>query len=73
MNALHHTWPGVLTQQWSNSEMNNNEELTYHPIMYQSGTFSTLQLKWSTFVKEYYVIMMSFQKWHFTYETLKSS
>ena len=30
--------------------------------MYQSGTFSTSQLKWSTIVKECYTIMIFFQK-----------
>ena len=59
MDALNHTWSGVLMQQWSNSEISNDEELTYHPIMCQSGTFSTSQVKWSTLVKECYMIMMS--------------
>ena len=40
MDASNHIWSGVLTHQWSNSETSNNEELTYHPITYQSGTFS---------------------------------
>ena len=44
-DALNHTWSGVLTQQQSHSEKSGDEELTYHPIMYQSGTFSTSQLK----------------------------
>lgn len=44
-DALNHTWSGVLTQQQSNSEKSGDEELTYHPIMYQSGTFSISQLK----------------------------
>ena len=30
--------------------------------MYQSSTFLTSQLKWSTIVKECYAIMMSFHK-----------
>ena len=64
-DASNHTWLGVLTQQWSNSEKSSDEELTYHLIMYQSGTFSTSQLKWSTIVKECYAIMMSFQKMAF--------
>ena len=64
-DALNHTWSGVLTQQWSNSERSSDEKLAYHPIMYQSGTFSTSQLKWSTIVKECYTIMMSFQKLEF--------
>ena len=61
MDASNHTWSGVLTQQWSNSEISSDEELTYHPITYQSGTFSTSQLKWSTIMKECYAIMMCFQ------------
>ena len=59
MGASKHTSLGVLTQQQSISEISNDEELTYHSITYQSGTFSTSQLKWSTIVKECYVIMMS--------------
>ena len=64
-NASNYTWSGVLTQQWSNSEISSDEGLTYHPITYQSGTASTSQLKWSTIVKECYMIMMSFQKMAF--------
>ena len=45
--------------------MSGNEELTYHPVTYQSGTFSSSQLKWSTIVKECYAIMMSFWKMAF--------
>ena len=65
MDALNHTWSGVLTQQRPSSEINSNEECTYHPMMYQSVTFLTSQLKWSTIVKECYVIVMSFQKMAF--------
>ena len=65
MDSSNHIWSGVLTQQKCNSETNGNEEHTYHPITYQSSTFSTLQLKWSTIVKECYVIMMSFCKMAF--------
>ena len=61
-DALNHTWSGV---QQSNSEISSNKELTYHPITYQSGTFSPLQLKWSTIVKECFVIIMSCQKMAF--------
>ena len=64
-DALNHTWSGVLTQQRCNSETNGNEECTYHPITYQSSTFSTSQPKWSTNMKECYVIMMSFHKMAF--------
>ena len=65
-DALNHTWSGgVLTQQRSNSEINGNKECTYHPITYQSGTFTTSQLKWLTIVKESYAIMMSLQKMAF--------
>ena len=60
MDALNHSWSGVLTQQQSNSEISSNEELTYHPIRYQHCTFSTSQHKWCTIVMEFYVIMMSF-------------
>ena len=55
----------ILTQQKSNLEISGNEGLTYHPIIYQSGTFSTSQLKWSTIVKECYAIMMSILKMAF--------
>ena len=64
-DVSNHTWPGVLTQQKSNAETNDNEEHTYHPITFQSGTFSMSQLKWSTIVKECYVIMMPFNKMAF--------
>ena len=60
MHASNHIWSGVLTQQRSNSEINSNKEHTYHPITYQSDTFLTSQLNWSTTVKECYAIMMSF-------------
>ena len=39
MDALNHTWSGVLTQQRSKSEINGDKEHTYHPITYQSITF----------------------------------
>ena len=71
-DASNHTWSSVFTHQRFNSETNGNKECTYHPIMYQSGTFLTSQLKCLTNVKECYVIMMSFQKWHSTYEMHKS-
>ena len=45
MGASDHTWSGVLTQQQSNSEISSDKDLTYHPIIYQSGAFSTSQLK----------------------------
>ena len=64
-DALNHTWSGVLMQQWSNSEISNDEELTCHPIIYQSGIISTSQLKLSTIVKECYTIMTSFRKMAF--------
>ena len=57
--ASNHTWSGVLIQQQSISEISSDKDLTYHQITYQSGTFSTSQLKWSTIVQEYYTIMMS--------------
>ena len=60
-DASNYTWPGVLTQQRSNSETNGNVESTYHPIMVQSGTFSTSQLKWLVIVKECYVIIVILQ------------
>ena len=65
MDAFNHTWSSVLTQQRFNSETNGNVENTYHPITYQSDTFSTSQLKWSIIVKECYAIMMSFHKMAF--------
>ena len=52
MDASNHTLSSVLTEKKYNSETNGNKEHTYHPITYQSGTFSTSQLKWSTIVKE---------------------
>ena len=45
MDALNHTWLGVLIQQRFNSETNGKKECIYHPITYQSGTFLTSQLK----------------------------
>ena len=65
MDASNHTWSSVLTQQRFNSEINHNEENTYHPIMYQSTTFSTSQLKWLATVKKCYMITMSFHKMAF--------
>ena len=34
-NDLDHTWSGILTQQWSNSEISGNEDLSFHPVTYQ--------------------------------------
>ena len=65
MEASNHTWLGVLTQQQYILEISRDKDLLYHPIMYQSGTFSTSWLKSSAIVKECYATMMSFQKMAF--------
>ena len=44
---------------------NGKLDITYHPITYQSGTFTLNQINWSTLVKEAYGIMMSFHKMAF--------
>ena len=61
-DASNHTWSGVLTQTRETLRENGNLDITYHPIMYQSGTFTSSQINWSTLVKEVYVIMMLFHK-----------
>ena len=60
-----HTWLGVLTQTRETLKENGKLDITYHPIMYQSGTFTLSQINWSTLVKEAYAIMMSFCKMAF--------
>ena len=64
-NASNHTWSGLLTQTRETLRENGKLDLTYHPIMYQSGTFTLSQINWSTVVKEVYAIMMSFHKMAF--------
>ena len=46
---------GILTE-------NGKLDITYHPIIYQSGTFTLSLINWSTLVKEVYAIMMPFHK-----------
>ena len=62
MDASNHTWSGVLTQQRFDLGTNGSVENTNHPITYQNNILLTSQLKWSTIVKECYVIMMLFCK-----------
>ena len=57
-----HTWSGVLTQTRETLKENGKLDITYHPIIYQSGMFTLHQINWSTLVKEAYAIMMSFYK-----------
>ena len=66
-DASNHTWSGVLTQTRETLKENGKLDITYHPITYQSRTFTLSPINWSTLVKEAYAIMMSFQKWHFTF------
>ena len=63
--ASNHTWPGVLTQTRETLKENGKLNITYHPITYQSGTFTLSHINWSTLVKETYAIMMSFYKMAF--------
>ena len=64
-DAPNHTWSGVLTQTRKTLKDNGKLDITYHPIMYQSGTFTLSQINWSTLVKETHIIMMSFYKMAF--------
>ena len=64
-DASNHTWSGELTQTRETLRENGKLYLTYHPIMYQSGTFALSQINWSTLLKEAYAIMMSFCKMAF--------
>ena len=56
-DASNHTWSGVLTQTG-----NEKLDITYHPITYQSGMFTSSQINRSTLIKEAYDIMMSLCK-----------
>ena len=64
-DASNHTWSGALTQTRETLRENRKLNITYHPITYQSGTFTSSQIKWSTLVKEAYAIIMSFCKMAF--------
>ena len=55
----------MLTQTRETLKENVKLDITYHPINYQSGTFTLSQIKWSTPVKEVYDIMMSFYQMSF--------
>ena len=61
-DASNDTWSGVLTQTRETLKENGKLDITYHPIMNQSGTFTLSQINWSTLAKETYVTMMSFHK-----------
>ena len=60
--ASNHARSGVLTQTGETWKENGKLYINYHPIMYQSGTFTLSQINWSTLVKEVYAIMMLFHK-----------
>ena len=64
-DASSHTWSGVLTQTREILKQNGKLDVTYHPITYQSGTFTLSQINWSTLVKEAFAIMTSFCKMTF--------
>ena len=61
-DASNHTWSGVLTQTRESLRDSRKLDFTYHPITYQSGTFTLGQINWSTPVKEVHAIMISFHK-----------
>ena len=64
-DSLNHTWSVVLTQTRETLRENGKLDITYHPITYQSRTFTLSQINWSTLVKEVYAIMISFHKMAF--------
>ena len=72
-DASNYTWSGVFTQTRGSLRKNGKLDITYHPITYQSGTFTLSQINWSTLVKEAYAIMYHFIKWHFTFMMQKWS
>ena len=55
----------MLTQTRETLKENGKLDITYHPITYQSGTFTLSQINWNTLVKEPYAIMMLFSKMTF--------
>ena len=64
-DTSNHTWSGVLTLTRETLKDNGKLDITYHPITYQSGTFTLSQINWSTVVKGALAIMMSFYKMAF--------